>query len=75
MITEEQLDTTVATWTKDGKTNTISARQAIESQYSLDSVKGDDDTYPAPSAEMIVAYARNRPTRRGERAGDHGGRR
>lgn len=59
MITEEQLDTTVATWTKDGKTNTISARQAIESQYSLDSVKGDDDTYPAPSAEMIVAYARN----------------
>lgn len=58
-LTEDQLDTTVATWTIDGGTHKVSAREAIESQYSLDSVKGDDDTYPAPSAEMILSYARN----------------
>lgn len=58
-LTEDQLDTTVAAWTIDGSTHKVSAREAIESQYSLDSVKGDDDAYPAPSAEVILSYARN----------------
>ena len=34
-LTEDQLDSVVATWTLDGATNKITARQAIESQYSL----------------------------------------
>lgn len=33
-LTEDQLDTTVAAWTIDGSTHKVSAREAIESQYS-----------------------------------------
>ena len=58
-LTEDQLDSVVATWTFDGATNKITARQAIESQYSLDTVKDENGTYPTPSADVILAYARN----------------
>lgn len=58
-LTEEQLDTTVATWSYDGASSAITARQAIESQYSLDSVKDEDGNYPAPSADTVLSYARN----------------
>ena len=58
-LTEDQLDATVATWSYKGATHEITARQAIESQYSLDAVKGDDDTYPAPSAQIVLAYVQN----------------
>ena len=58
-LTEDQLDSVVATWTLDGATNKITARQAIESQYSLDTVKDENGTYPTPSADVILAYARN----------------
>ncbi len=57
---ESELDATVATWSFKGATHKITAREAIESQYSLESVKGDDDTYPAPSADSVLAYVRNR---------------
>ena len=59
-LTEDQLDSVVATWTLDGATNKITARQAIESQYSLDSVKDEDGNYPAPSADAVLSYVRNR---------------
>ena len=58
-LTEDQLDTTVATWSYKGATHNLSAREAIESQYSLDAVKNSDDTYPAPSAQVILAYVQN----------------
>ena len=58
-LTEKQLDSTVASWTYNGAKHNISAREAIESQYSLDSVKDDDGNYPAPSADSILAYVRN----------------
>ncbi len=58
-LTEKQLDSTVASWTYNGAKHSISAREAIESQYSLDSVKDDDGNYPAPSADSILAYVRN----------------
>ena len=58
-LTEDQLDTTVATWSYKGANHSISAREAIESQYSLDAVKNSDDTYPAPSAQIILAYVQN----------------
>ena len=58
-LTEDQLDTTVATWSYKGATHQLSAREAIESQYSLDTVKGTDGTYPAPSASSIVTYVQN----------------
>ncbi len=58
-LTEDQLDSAVATWTYNGATKNITAREAIESRYSLDAVKSTDGTYAAPSGEMILGYARN----------------
>ncbi|OUP09495.1 hypothetical protein [Collinsella sp. An2] len=58
-LTDDQLDTVVASWTYNGENHEVTAREAIESQYSLDSVKNDDDTYPAPSADSILTYVRN----------------
>ena len=58
-LTEDRLDTTVATWTYNGATHQLSAREAIESQYSLDAVKNTDGTYPTPSASSILVYVQN----------------
>ena len=58
-LNEDQLDTAVATWTYKGASHDITAREAIESQYSLDTVKNSDGTYPAPSAQMVLVYVQN----------------
>ena len=57
-MTESQLDTPIATMKYEGSSIDITARQAIESQYSLEAVV-QDDKYPSPSADMVLAYARN----------------
>lgn len=59
VIEEGQLDTVVASYTYDGASHDITARDAIESQYSLDTAKNEDGTYSVPSAETIIAYVRN----------------
>lgn len=58
-LTEDQLDSTVASYSYNGKKSNITAREAIESQYSLDTVKDDDGNYAAPSADVILSYVRN----------------
>ena len=58
-LTSDQLDTVVASYSYNGKSVDVTAREAIESQYSLDSVKQSDDTYPTPSADIVLSYARN----------------
>lgn len=58
LLAEGQLDATVASYTYKGARHDITAREAIESQYSLDSMKTDDGMYRAPSAETLVAYVR-----------------
>lgn len=58
-LTEDQLDSTVASYSYNGKKSDITAREAIESQYSLDTVKDDDGSYAAPSADVILSYVRN----------------
>ena len=60
VFAESELDATVATWKFKGASHKISAREAIESQYSLDSVKDEDGNYPAPSADVVLSYVRNR---------------
>ena len=60
VFAESELDATVATWKFQGASHKISAREAIESQYSLDSVKDEDGNYPAPSADAVLSYVRNR---------------
>ena len=59
-ISEGQLDTPVASWTYNGKTVSITAKEAIESQYSLDNAKDDDGNYAVPSSETVVSYVRNK---------------
>ena len=58
-LTEDQLDSTVASYSYNGKKSDITAREAIESQYSLDTVKDDDGNYTAPSADVILSNVRN----------------
>ena len=60
VFAESERDATVATWKFKGASHKISAREAIESQYSLDSVKDEDGNYPAPSADAVLSYVRNR---------------
>ena len=60
VFAESELDATVAIWKFKGVSHKISAREAIESQYSLDSVKDEDGNYPAPSADAVLSYVRNR---------------
>lgn len=58
-LSKDQLEDTVASWTYDGKTTNLTAKEAIESQYSLDKVKDSDGNYAAPSAETVLSYVRN----------------
>lgn len=59
-VAEADLDKPLASFTYDGKTETVSVREAIESQVSLDSVKTDDGSYTMPSADEALSVARNR---------------
>lgn len=59
-LSEDQLEATVASYSYNGKSVNVTAREAIESQYSVDNVKDDDGNYTAPSAETILSYVRNR---------------
>lgn len=59
-LAESDLDSTVATYTIDGKSNKITAREAIESTTTLDAAKNEDGTYAVPSADTILSCARNR---------------
>ncbi len=58
-LAENELDQVVGSYTYEGKTNKITARQAIEDAVSLDTAKKDDGSYRVPSADMILTYARN----------------
>lgn len=59
-FSEDQLETVVGTYTYNGETHEITARQAIEDATSLDAARNADGTYNAPSADTILTYARNR---------------
>ncbi len=58
-LAEDELDTVVGIYTYQGETYEITAREAIEDSVSLSSVANDDGTYEAPTADMILSYARN----------------
>ncbi|QWT17362.1 hypothetical protein KPC83_05860 [Collinsella sp. zg1085] len=60
LIEEKQLDTTVARWTFKGKSHQVSAREAIEVQYSLERAKNADNKYQLPSTETVIGYVRNK---------------
>lgn len=59
ILTEAQLDDTVASYTFKGKTIKVTAREALESMYSIEMFANEDGNYPHPSLEMISTYIRN----------------
>lgn len=58
-LAEGELDSVVATYTYNGNSFDLTARQVIQEQSSLDSAKQDDGTYTAPSADAILSTARS----------------
>ena len=58
-LTSDQLDCVIASYAYGGSSHDITARQVIEAQYSLDAVEQEDGTYPTPSADTALSYARN----------------
>ncbi|VWL98826.1 Uncharacterised protein [Collinsella sp. AK_207A] len=58
-ISEDQLDTPIASYAYNGKTYDVTAREVIEAQYSLDKAKNSDGKYAVPSSETVISYVRN----------------
>lgn len=58
-LTGDQLDSTIATYTYNGKTVDVTARQVISQSKSVDSAANSDGTYDVPVADDVVSYARN----------------
>lgn len=59
-VAEGDLDQVIATYTYKGKTESVTVRDAIESQSSLDAVKDADGNYTLPNADSALAVARNK---------------
>ena len=59
-LTSDEIDTTVASYTYNGKTTEISARDVITQSSTLESAANDDGTYSVPTATDIVTYARTK---------------
>lgn len=57
-VTEAQLDDAYATYTYRGKTETISIREAIEQNGTVEAMKDEDGTYRLPAAEYALNAAR-----------------
>lgn len=59
-LSEAELDTAVASYTSNGQTKNVTAREVIQNSSSLDSAKNDDNTYNVPAAESTISYVRNK---------------
>lgn len=56
---ETELDSTIATFTYDGTTHAVTAREVIEMSSSLESAANDDGTYNVPNASDVIYYAQS----------------
>ncbi len=54
-----ELDSIVATYTYDGVTYEVTAREVLEDTNGVDSALNDDGTYTVPLAADILSYAQN----------------
>ena len=57
-LTSDEVDTTIATYTYNGKTTNITARDVITQSGTLDSSANDDGTFDVPVATDVISYAR-----------------
>ena len=58
-LSEGELNTPVASYTYNGQTKEVTAREIIEKTSGLDAVKQSDGTYAVPPADKIIGYVRN----------------
>ena len=58
-VSEGELDTTIATYTYNGQTTSVSIRDVINASSTLEASKNDDGTYKIPSADNALSYVRN----------------
>ena len=58
-ISESDLDSTIATYTYNGSSHAITAREVIEQNGSIENQSNDDGSYNVPSADDVLSYARN----------------
>jgi hypothetical protein len=59
-LAESELDTVVATYTYGGEKHQVTARDVIEDASSLEAELNEDGTYALPTADNVLAYARNK---------------
>ena len=58
-LSEGELNTPIASYTYNGQTKEITAREVIENTSGLDAAKQSDGTYAVPAADKIIGYVRN----------------
>lgn len=58
-LSEGELNTPIASYTYDGQTKEVTAREVIENTSGLDAAKQSDGTYAVPPADKIIGYVRN----------------
>ena len=58
-LADTELSCVVGTYTYNGESFDITAREAIEGTQALSYSLNADGTYDAPSSDMVLAYARN----------------
>ncbi|MBR3326342.1 MAG: hypothetical protein IKG22_03365 [Atopobiaceae bacterium] len=59
-LTEAELDTVLGTYTYDGASQSVTAREVIEQGSSLESAKNEEGNYAVPSADSVVSLVRNK---------------
>lgn len=59
-VSEQELDSAIASFSVDGKNETITIREVIEQASSLAMAKREDGSYTVPSADAVLSVARNR---------------
>ena len=58
-LSEGELNTPIASYTYNGQTKEVTAREVIENTSGLDAAKQSDGTYAVPAADKIIGYVRN----------------
>lgn len=58
-LTSDQLDSTIAEYTYDGKSNKVTAREVLAQNGSVDKSADSDGNYTVPAATDVISYARN----------------
>lgn len=59
-LTESELSTVVGTYAYNGGSQSITAREVIEQNSTLESAKDADGNYAVPSADTVLSVARNK---------------